>query len=333
MTYDSVLKEPRRRGHERVGAFWSARAEVEPPQDVTPAACRALAEAHDHRRRSDPQAFATWFDAQFFNYFHAHTQPRRCGRWRSRWSSCASGSTAPTHVETARALTNLARMARAAARHGRSPSRSLRRALAIQERELGVDHLDTRARSRCSAATSRAAATTPRPSRSSAARSRCASALLGAEHPLTLGTLERVLAYVVKELEPPRRGRAAQPARARRSASARSAPRRRKPRSALAALGEVLAKKGDAGRGRAAAPPRARGPAAKALDADNPETRVDDVAPGRGAARARPLRRSRERWRGAPSSSGSAASGTEHEWTAWGLISLAEVRLARAKRR
>jgi hypothetical protein len=45
VTYDTMLKEPRRQGHERVGAFWSTRAEVASPQQVNAAACRALTEA------------------------------------------------------------------------------------------------------------------------------------------------------------------------------------------------------------------------------------------------------------------------------------------------
>ncbi|HSW08429.1 adenylate/guanylate cyclase domain-containing protein, partial [Aquabacterium sp.] len=50
VTEDSVLRDVKLRGHARVGAFWCARAEVAGPQDVDPAACRALAEAHDHCR-------------------------------------------------------------------------------------------------------------------------------------------------------------------------------------------------------------------------------------------------------------------------------------------
>ena len=132
----------------------------------TPAACRALAEAHDHRRRADPKDFATWFDAQFFNYFHRPCQPDAAARWRSRSSSCASDTTAPDHVETARALTNLARVA-VQRREMEVAEPALRRALAIQERDArrrsprhGAHRLP------CSAAVSRAGATTRRPSRS-----------------------------------------------------------------------------------------------------------------------------------------------------------------------
>ena len=43
VSYDTVLREARRSGHGRVGAFWRGRAEVASPEGVDPAACRALA--------------------------------------------------------------------------------------------------------------------------------------------------------------------------------------------------------------------------------------------------------------------------------------------------
>ena len=110
VTYDTMLKEPRRQGHERVGAFWSARAEVASPQEVNAAACRALAEAHDHRRLSDPVAFATWFDAQFTNYYNAYAIQTLRPLVQSTVELCER-HLGPDHVETARALTNLARAA------------------------------------------------------------------------------------------------------------------------------------------------------------------------------------------------------------------------------
>ena len=126
-----------------------------------------------------------------------------------------------------------------------------------------------RGRSRCSAATSRAAATTPPRSRSSGARSTCASALLGREHPLTVGTLSdrRVPRQGARS---PRRSREPQPTRAA-GARAHLGPETPETAIALTALGEVLAKTGDAG---GAEPLFRRALVAsqqRQLDADNPD--------------------------------------------------------------
>ena len=123
------------------GSFWSSRAEVANPQQVTPAAWRALAEAHDHRRRADPKAFASWFDAQFFNYFHAHAGSTLQPLAQSVVEMCAQQH-GPEHVETARALTNLARVA-LQRRETEVAEPALRHALTIQQQALGDDHLDT----------------------------------------------------------------------------------------------------------------------------------------------------------------------------------------------
>jgi len=72
VTYDGVLKGAKRTGHQKVGAYWSARAEVSSPQGVAPATCRALVEAHFHRCLSDPQDYAAWFGGQFSHYLNAY---------------------------------------------------------------------------------------------------------------------------------------------------------------------------------------------------------------------------------------------------------------------
>jgi class 3 adenylate cyclase/tetratricopeptide (TPR) repeat protein len=322
VTYGGVLKEQRQRGHERVGAFWSARAEVKSPQDVTPAACRALAEAHDHRRHADAKAFATWFDAQFFNFFNAHASLTLGPLAQSVVELCERHH-GPDHVETARALTNLARMA-VRRRQMDVAEPALRRALAIQERELGADHLDTARTVAVLGGFLQGrgdyAAAEPFFQRALEVRER----LLGADHPLTVGTLSDV-AYLIKELD--RLDEAENLSRrvlqVRERTSGADTP---ETANALTALGEVLAKKGDA-RGAEPLFRRALAVQQQRLAADNPDLgltmwnlaealrvlgRVDEAEPL--------ARRTLENWE--------ASFGAEHEWTAWGLICLAEVRLA-----
>jgi len=323
VTYDSVLKEPRRKGHERVGAFWSRRAEVASPRDVTPAACHALAEAHDHRRRSDPANFATWFDAQFFNYFHAHTSLVLRPLAQAVVELCELQHGA-AHIETARALTNLARLA-VGQRDMELAEPTLRRALAIQERELGPDHLDTLRTTAvlggCFQGRGDYASAEPLFRHVLEARER----VLGPEHPLTLGTL-RVLAFVVKELdqleEAERLGRRLVAVHER--AHGAMAPETAR---ALATLGEVLAKKGSQAEAESLLR-RALAIQHQGADADDPETGLTmwhlaetQRALGRVEEAEALARASLELWE--------RRLGSEHEWTAWGLISLAEVRLAR----
>ena len=80
----------------------------------------------------------------------------------------------PDHVETARALTNLARVA-VIRREMDEAEPLLRRALAIQERALGVDHPDTARTLAVLGGYLQGRGDMPRPSRSSGARSRSAS--------------------------------------------------------------------------------------------------------------------------------------------------------------
>lgn len=322
VTYDSVLKEPRRQGHERVGAFWSARAEVGSPQAVSPAACRALTETHDHRRLADPDAFVTWFDAQFSNYLHAYVGQTLQPLAQSVVELCERHH-GPEHVETARALTNLARVA-VQRRELDVAEPAARRALAIQERALGPEHPETARTLAVLGGYHQGrgdyAAAEPFFRQALEVRER----LLGPEHPLTLDTLGDVV-YVVTEL-----GRLEEAERlSRRVLQVREkmlgadAP---ETASALRALCEVLIKKGNP----AAAEPLLRRVLVvqhRCLSADDPDiglTMWHLAESLRALGRydeAEPLARSTlETWE--------RRFGPEHEWTAWGMICLAEVRLA-----
>lgn len=322
VTYESVLKEPRQQGHQRAGAFWSARAEVASPQDVNPAACRALAEAHDHRRLGDPKTFAAWFDAQFVNFFHAHANATLRPLAQLVVELCERHH-GPDHVETARALTNLARMA-VRRREIEVAEPALRRALVIQEEALGPNHLDTvrtvAVLGGCFQGRGDYAAAEPLFRRVLEVR----ESVLGPEHSLTLGTLA-ILAYLVKELD--RLEEAEQLSRRVLQARERApGPETPEAASALTALSEVLAKRGDA----AGAEPllrRALAVQQRRLAADNPDIgltmwHLAEVLRvlGRVVEAEALARGTLEIWEG--------CFGSEHEWTAWGLICLAEVRLA-----
>jgi class 3 adenylate cyclase/tetratricopeptide (TPR) repeat protein len=323
VTYDSVLQAPRRRGHERAGEFWSARAEVARPQDVNAAACRALAEACEHWRLADPAALATWFDAQFSNFFHAFSGQTLKPLVRAVVEACEHHH-GPEHVETARALTNLGRVAVQWREIDRA-EKALRRALAIQEKELGADHPDT-ARTLAVLGGSLQgrgdyAAAEPYFRRALQTRER----VFGAEHALTLGTLD-VLAFLTSEL-----GRLDEAeALSRRVLLVREHTLdadAAETASARVALADILHKRGQP----ASAEPllrRALDVQRRLLAADDPDIglslwqlaealralgRVDEAEPmAREALRL---------WE--------ASWGPEHEWTAWGLGTLAEIRLVR----
>jgi class 3 adenylate cyclase/tetratricopeptide (TPR) repeat protein len=323
VTYDGVLKEPRQQGHVLVGAFWSVRAEVASPQTVTPAACRALVEAHDHRRRADPKEFASWFDAQFSNYLNANASLMLRPLAHSVLQLCEQLH-GPDHAETARALTNVARVA-VHRREMDMAEPALRRALSILEKSLGADHPDT-ARTLavlggCFMGRGDYAAAEPFFRRALEVRER----ILGPEHPLTLGTLDN-LAFLVKELdrldEAERLSRRVLDVRERTHGqdSVETA-------NALTALGEVLIKRGDLGVAEALLR-RALAVQQDRLVADNPDIGLTTWHLAEALRlldrydEAEPLaRRALELWE--------PSLGSEHEWTAWGLICLAEVRLAR----
>ena len=322
VSYDTVLREARRSGHGRVSAFWRARAEVAGPQQVDPGACRALSEAHEHGRLADPQDFVGWFDQQFFNYYNAFAG-RVLQPLAASVVELAELHFGPQHLETAKALTNLARVALMQS-ETTSAEPLLRRALALQEQALGPDHPDT-ARTLavlggCYQGRGDMAAAEPLFQRVYDTRVR----LLGADHPLTLGTLD-ALAHIVTELG--RLPEAESLCRRALAARLRSAgPTDAATASAMTTLGEVLVKQGQA----AAAEPLIRRALAlqqEHLPAEHPHIGLSmwhlaEALRAQGRAdEAEPLaRQSLESWE--------LAFGTEHEWTSWALISLAEVRLA-----
>ena len=322
VTYDGVLKAPKRHGHARVGAFWSARAEVATPQDVNPTRCRALAEAQHHRCQADVPDYVAWFEAQFSIYLGAYAAAA-LRPLSEQLISLIEREFGPEHAQTAKALTNLAR-AMLAQGDVEKAEPLLRRAIHIQEQSLATDHPDM---ARTLAVMGgyhqgRGDLRSAEPffQRALDIRER----VLGADHALTLGTLDN-LAHVMLEL-----GRLdAAEALSRRVLAARE-------RSvgadhpdaafALTALGEVLAKKGDF----AGAEPLIRTALSvqqKTLAADHPDIGLSKwhlAETLRGLGRyheALPLAlQALEGWE--------ATFGAAHEWTAWGLISLAEIRLA-----
>lgn len=322
VTYDSVLQAPRLAGHARAGAYWRARAEVAHPREVTPAGMRALAETHDHWRRCDPQAFANWFDAQFTHYLNAYAGRALRPLAQAVVELCEAQFGAD-HIDTARALTNLARVA---VQRGESAiaEPALRRALAIQERRLGPDHPDTartlavlggwyqgrgdmRSAQRCV-------------QRAFEIRER----VLGAEHALTMSTLD-LLAHVMTEL-----GRLDEAQtlyeRVLRVRERVLGPQGVGTASALTALAEVLGKRGELARAedllrRALAIQR------RELPDRHPDTGLtmwhlgETLRAAGRLAEAEPVARSTLQLF-------EEAFGPAHEWTGWALGSLAALLLA-----
>ena len=322
VTYDSVLKAPRLLGHARAGGFWSARAEVASEQQVNPATCRALAEAHDHCRRADPKAFTAWFESQYTHYLSAYVGSMLRPLARSVVQMCETHH-GPDHVETARALTNLARlMLQQRDTDGAEPM--LQRALAIQRRELGDDHPDI-ARTLAVIGGYHQAHGDLR-----AAEPLFRQALeirehvLGAKHPLTLGTMDNLAAALIElgrldEAEPLFR----RVLGAREASLGEAHPNTAR---AMSALAEFIAKRGNL-REAESLLRRALAVQERVLGGEHPDTgltlwhladtlrlagRIDDAEP-----LARRMVDAAEK-----------AFGDGHEWTAWGLGTLAEVRLA-----
>ena len=309
--------------HAALAAFWSARAEVAGPQQVDAAACRALAEAVFHLRLSDPQGCIVWFDAQFFNYLNAYAG-QTLGPLTKELLPLCETRFGPDHAETAKALTNLARVL--ISQGEVEPAEPLlRRALATQEAALGADHPDT-ARTvavlaGCFIGHGDHAAAEPLVRRALSIRER----VLGAEHPLTLSTLD-LLATTLSEL-----GRHDEAAPlGQRVFEVRQrllGPDHPDTAVALTTLADLLLKRGDFG----AAEPLARRALAaqeKALPAGHPDIGLSlwnlaEALRGQDRlAEAEPLaERSLKVWE--------TALGASHPWTAWSLGSLAEIRLAK----
>ena len=322
VTYDTVLRDARHSGHGRVGLFWRVRAEVDGPQQVGPAACRALAEAHDHGLRADPKDLVAWFDRQFFNYYNAYA-----GRVLHPLSlsmvEIADRHFGANGIETAKALTNLARVALLQSESALAEP-LLRRALAIQEQALGDEHPDTALTiavlGGCCQGRGDMVSAEPLFRRAYEIRLR----VLGPEHLRTLGMLD-MLAHVVTEL-----GRLPEAEllcrRALTGYSRTAGPDDPVTAAAMTSLGDVLVKRGQPEQ----AEPLIRQSLAlqqRVLTPDHPNIgltlwHLAEALRAQGrSADAEPLaRQALESWE--------STFGSEHEWTAWALISLAEVRLA-----
>jgi class 3 adenylate cyclase/tetratricopeptide (TPR) repeat protein len=327
VVYDGVLKAPKRQAHASAGAFWSARAAVDSPQGVSPASCRALVEAQYHRCKADASDYVGWFEAQFSNYLNAYfAQPLR--PLAEQMIGICERHFGVEHPETAKALTNMARVILQLGGVEKAEP-LLRRAIAIQEKALPADHPDI-ARTFAVlggyySGRGDLAAAEPFFQRALDIRER----VLGPEHPLTLGMLDNV-AKVVLEL-----GRLEEAeALSRRVLSTKErsyGPEHPDTAFALTALGEVLCKQG---KFDDAVPliRRALAVQEKTLSPDNPDTglsmwhlsealrnldRCDEAE--------RLARRALAMWE--------SKLGPDHEWTAWGLISLAQTRLAQGAAR
>jgi tetratricopeptide (TPR) repeat protein len=324
VTYDTVLRGPRRDGHAKAGAFWSERAQAASPQDVTPARCRALVQAQHHRCQADAKDYLHWFDGQFLHYLNAYAATTLSPLAEQLVGVCER-EFGEEDVHTAQALTNLARVELMQGEVALMEP-LLRRAIAIQEKALAPDHPDTAlslaAMGGYHSGRGDLAAAEPFFQRALDIRERA----FGPEHPLTLGTVDQ-LAKAQVEL-----GRLEQAEALFRRVLAVHERNLGAEHSdtafALTALGEVLAKRGD----HAGAEPlirRALAVQQRTLPADHPDS---GLSMWHLAEALRGLQRLEEAEAHAREALRiwEAAFGPEHEWTAWGLMCLAEVRFARA---
>lgn len=322
VVYEGVLKERRRSGHAKVGAFWGARAGVAEPQDVSPASCRALAEAHHHLSQSDTAACAQWFDGQFFNYLNAYALHTLRPLAQDLVRLCETHLGAD-HPETAKALTNLARVALV---QGEADAAEvlLRRALAIQEAALGPEHADT-AKSvavlgGCFVGRGELVPAEQFFRRALAIREKA----LGPEHPLTVDTLDHLTSVVTElgrldEAEPLSR-------RVLEHRERTLGPDHASTALAMTSLGDVLTKKGDYA-GAETLVRRAIEVQQRQFAADHPETGLSmwnlaeilRATARHGEAEAL-ARQALDMWE--------SSLGADHQWAAWGLATLAELRLA-----
>ncbi|MEO7854021.1 MAG: tetratricopeptide repeat protein [Rubrivivax sp.] len=322
VTYDSVLKAPRRDGHARVGAFWRARAAVRSEHEVNPAHCRALAEAQYHLGQADPEGYVDWFDSQFLHYLNAYAAQTLRPLAEQVVQMCERAFGADD-LKTARALRNLANvMHMQSGAHDAAPL--LHRAIGIQEQTLAADHPDI-------AATLAALGGWHSGRGDLASAEPCFRRALdirerhfGADHALTLNVLDN-LAKAMVELDRLDEAEALF-RRVLQSHESNHGAEHSDTAFAQTALGEVLNKKGES----AAAEPLIRQALAvqqRCLPADHPDTGLSmwHLAEtlrtlGRLDEAEALARRSLQIWE--------ASFGPDHEWTAWALICLAEVRLA-----
>ena len=100
-----------------------------------------MSEAHEQGRLADPQDLVGGFDQQFFNCYNAFAG-RVLQALAASVVDLAELHFGPQHLETAKALTNLARVALMQSETATAEP-LLRRALALQEQALGQDHPDT----------------------------------------------------------------------------------------------------------------------------------------------------------------------------------------------
>lgn len=322
VAYDTILKGPRLSGHAKVGVFWSSRAEVQAPLDVNPAACRALVEAHYHRLQADPLDYVDWFEGQFFNYLNAYAAQTLRPLAEGLIGICEQHF-GHDHPNTARALTNLARVILVQG-DVETAEPLLRRAIAIQERDPGAAHPDTartmavlggyfagRGDVRSSEAWFRRALTIRQHA-------------LGDEHPLTIGSLQ-YLSHAVSELgrldEAEMLGRRLLEIRERLLG-----PDHPDTALALREIADVLSKKKNHGEA-AVLLRRALAAQQRTLPADHPDTALTlwnlaEALHGLG-----------QHEEGEPPARAALAIceqqlGAEHEWTGWSVSTLAKLRLA-----
>ena len=317
-----MLKAPKREGHAKVGAFWRVRAHADTPRDVDPAHCRALAQAHYHGCQADAKEYVGWYEREFQSYFHAYAA-KTLRPLAEQLVEVCTREFGPEHPQTARALTDLARI-ELQQRDIELVEAQVRRAVDIQQRAPNADPLDAARTLAVLGGYHQArgdnAAAAPYFERALELREQ----LLGSNHPLTVDAMD----YLAKTLVETGRLPEAE-ALSRRVLAAhelRVGPEHADTASALTALGEVLAKKGE----HAQAEPlirRALEVQQRCLPADHPDTGLSMWHLGetlRDLQRhdeAEPLARDALRiWE--------AAFGPDHEWIGWGLIGLAHTRLA-----